>query len=541
MRTRLTVAWRIASLIVISLAAFVVLGIIALTRLDAAQQRLRQVDKISLNAVDLSRSMHVRLVGVRLAFVRHIAVQTPEAKQKAEDELQTNVDAFNKLIDDYLSLPVSEADKQPVLKLRGLLRDYLTTGEPTLQKSRAMDPNDPPQLNNPGLQRIAKQVGDVVDQIVQNTRAAADAQAHDAEQQYAQTRNLVLGVTIVGALLVLGIGIFLQRSIVRPLSEVRESLAHVSKELDFKRRVNYLGDDEFADACRSINQLLESLQGGFKQMTTSVSNVANAANSMRGTATEMASSSAMAADASSSIAATVEQMTVSIGYVGDRAQAANELAQVAGSMASRGEEAMLNMTQRINTAVTVVQAASEQVTQLRSEVADIGAVTSAIKEIADQTNLLALNAAIEAARAGEQGRGFAVVADEVRKLAERTARATLEIEGMIDSVQRGASDAVTSIDNVVAGVQEDARLTNEARDVIVAIRERTEATVGLVSEIAVAINEQVSASNAIAQQIERIAQISEENSAAAGTSSDAAYNLDGLASDMNATMARYQV
>jgi methyl-accepting chemotaxis protein len=540
-RTRLTVAWRIASLIVISLAAFVVLGIIALTRLDAAQQRLRQVDKISLNAVDLSRSMHVRLVGVRLAFVRHIAVQTPEAKQKAEDELQTNVDAFNKLIDDYLSLPVSEADKQPVLKLRGLLRDYLTTGEPTLQKSRAMDPNDPPQLNNPGLQRIAKQVGDVVDQIVQNTRAAADAQAHDAEQQYAQTRNLVLGVTIVGALLVLGIGIFLQRSIVRPLSEVRESLAHVSKELDFKRRVNYLGDDEFADACRSINQLLESLQGGFKQMTTSVSNVANAANSMRGTATEMASSSAMAADASSSIAATVEQMTVSIGYVGDRAQAANELAQVAGSMASRGEEAMLNMTQRINTAVTVVQAASEQVTQLRSEVADIGAVTSAIKEIADQTNLLALNAAIEAARAGEQGRGFAVVADEVRKLAERTARATLEIEGMIDSVQRGASDAVTSIDNVVAGVQEDARLTNEARDVIVAIRERTEATVGLVSEIAVAINEQVSASNAIAQQIERIAQISEENSAAAGTSSDAAYNLDGLASDMNATMARYQV
>ncbi|MBV8656939.1 MAG: methyl-accepting chemotaxis protein, partial [Burkholderiales bacterium] len=323
MRARLSVAWRIASLIGISLAAFVVLGVLALTRLDAAQQRLRKVDKISLNAVDLSRSMHVRLVGVRLAYVRHIAVQTPEAKQNAEQELQTNVDGFNKLIDDYLNLPVSDTDKQPVLKLRGLLHDYLTVGEPTLQKSRVMDPNDPPQLNNPGLQLIAKQVGDVVDQIVQNTRAGADTEAHEAEQQYEQTRNLVLGVTAVGALLVLSIGIFLQRSITYPLREVRESLAHVANELDFKRRVSYRGNDEFADAGRSINDLLDNLQGGFQKMTTSVSDVAGAANDMRGTATEMASSSAMAADASANIAATVEQMTVSISYVGERAQAAN--------------------------------------------------------------------------------------------------------------------------------------------------------------------------------------------------------------------------
>ncbi|MBV8467245.1 MAG: methyl-accepting chemotaxis protein [Burkholderiales bacterium] len=541
MRARLTVAWRIASLMIISLAAFLVLGVLALTRLSAAQERLRQVDRVSLNAVDLSRSMHMRLVGVRLAFVRHIAVSTPEAKQKADQELQTNIDAFNKLIDEYLKLPVSDADKQPVLKLRTLLGDYLTSGEPTLQKSRAMDPNDPPQLNNPQLQSIAKEVGEVVDQVVHNTRAAADAQAQDAELQYEQTRSAVIAIIIGGTVVVLGIGIFLQRSITQPLNEVRSALAYVADELDFTRRVNHAGDDEFADACQSINNLLDNLQGGFRDMAESVSDVAKAANGMRGTSAEMASSSAMAADASASIAATVEQMTVSIGYVGDRAQAANELAQVAGGMASEGEAAMLNMSGRIDHAVTVVQAASEQVNSLRTEVISIGAVTSAIKEIADQTNLLALNAAIEAARAGEQGRGFAVVADEVRKLAERTARATLEIENMIDSVQQGATDAVTSIDNVVLGVREDARLTGEARDLIVAIRERTEAAGELVSEIAIAINEQVSASNAIAQQIERIAQISEENSAAAGTSSDAALNLDGLASSMNETMAQYQV
>ncbi|HEY9103251.1 methyl-accepting chemotaxis protein [Chitinimonas sp.] len=541
MGIRLTVTWRIASLIAISVAAFLVLGAIAITSLRSVEENLRQSSQVALKAVDLSRSMHIQLMNIRVAFLRHVGGQNAADKAQADKDLTSHAAAMNGLIDDYLALPVADAEKRPVLALRRLLQNYLETATPTLIKSRAMDPQDPPQLNNPQLRAIAAQVGELVDRVAQNAHAGAEAGARAAEAQYQATRNIVLAITLIGALLLLVLGTLLQRSVTRPLREVRLAVARVAGELDFTQRIAARSNDEFADTSHSINALLTTLQDGFGGMSQSVTQVASAANGMRNMAGEMASSSALAAEASASMAATVEQMAVSISYVGDRAQAASDLARQAGGMAGEGEQAMLQMTERINATVGVVQDASTQMNQLLAQVSEISAVTSAIKEIADQTNLLALNAAIEAARAGEQGRGFTVVADEVRKLAERTAQATQEIEHMVSTIQHGAAMTVERVDAVVSDVREDARHTVEARDLIVNIRQQAETTLSLVAEIAHAIHEQVSASNSIAQQVERIAQISEQNHAAAGASADAASSLDGLANNMNSEMARYMV
>ena len=209
-------------------------------------------------------------------------------------------------------------------------------------------------------------------------------------------------------------------------------------------------------------------------------------------------------------------------------------------MAEGGEQKVATATDEMQRIAGTVSTAADKIRSLEARTNEISSIAGVIKEIAAQTNLLALNAAIEAARAGEQGRGFAVVADEVRKLAERTSAATEEIGGMIGAIQGDTSSAVGTMDQALPQVERGVELAQEAAQSLRDIRDGASTTLSRIRDVALATREQSAASNAIAQQVESIAQMVEETSASMQQTAESAHSLERVARDLGDLVARFR-
>jgi methyl-accepting chemotaxis protein len=241
------------------------------------------------------------------------------------------------------------------------------------------------------------------------------------------------------------------------------------------------------------------------------------------------------------MAASVEEMTVSIDQISDHAHEAQEISGNSNDLSIRGSEVILNVVQEMKRIAENVHQSSAIIEELGQQSDQIHSIVQVIKEIADQTNLLALNAAIEAARAGEQGRGFAVVADEVRKLAERTTRSTEEIAAMIGKIQDGSQQAVASMGVGVNCVNEGVILAGQADGAIRQIQGGSQQVGVAIADITSAIKEQTVASSEIAQLVERVAQMSDENSTAIQNSSAVAQDLQNLAIGLKNSVEKFRI
>jgi methyl-accepting chemotaxis protein len=330
-------------------------------------------------------------------------------------------------------------------------------------------------------------------------------------------------------------------AIIRPLNKFNDLLGSVANEHDLTQRMSYHATDEIGEMAIAFDHTMDALQGAFRDIREQIENVAHSVEALAATAKQVATSSQSQSSSSSAMAASVEEMAVSINTVAASATDAKKLAQDAGTISDEGGQIVEQTSSGMTAIARSVGEASQVIQTLGENSAEISNVVQVIREVADQTNLLALNAAIEAARAGEQGRGFAVVADEVRKLAERTAQSTGDISAMIGKIQTSASDAVEKMGKVVKQMESGQQHALEAGKRIQSIRAETSKVSDAMVEISNALKEQGEASNDIAKHVESIAQITDENNAAAEETASNAQRLDELSKSVQNTINKFKV
>jgi len=363
----------------------------------------------------------------------------------------------------------------------------------------------------------------------------------DVENIFWNHATWLIGIIMAITALIGGVMIMVIRRITRSLNELGSAMHQIQTSNDLSRRVTVTARDEIGQIGHFFNEMIQSFQEIIQQVVSNSRGVMQAAGKLSESSKRVAVRSQSQSDATSSMAAAVEEVTTSIGHVADSSQETHNIAYKSGELSAQGGEVVQGAATEMSKIAESVNQSSQFIQRLGEHSNQISAIVNVIKEIADQTNLLALNAAIEAARAGEQGRGFAVVADEVRKLAERTARSTMEITTMIGSIQSGTQHAVSSMQEGCARVTEGVAMANRAGESMSQISDGANRVITAVSDISSALREQSAASSQVAQQVEIIARMTEENSAAANEIAGEAQQLESLAGALESAVSRFKV
>lgn len=398
--------------------------------------------------------------------------------------------------------PLMEASRGPLQNLQGMLR----------------------QNDDAGIARFATdQLYPLIDPLSDKFSALIEVQLMEAKNQFdhnqiAYISNLQISLLILALALIAGAAytFFFSRLLSRQLGAEPAELAAISSNIAQGKLARTQHDQQqpSTGVLHSVQAMRHSLSDMIGKISQASEQIEGATLQLSASSEQGLSSAALQSETASSMAATVEELSVSITHIADNARQAQSTAQKAGEITGEGMAVMQASIQEMGQIADLVAQSSSDIDQLAIQSNDISLIVGVIRGIAEQTNLLALNAAIEAARAGEQGRGFAVVADEVRTLAARTAQSTTEIVALVNAIQNGMAKAKDSMAAGCERVTHGQKLVESAGLSMGRIKGALDESLAAVSFISLSLQEQRAASEQVACNVERVAQSVEENAAA---------------------------
>ena len=361
--------------------------------------------------------------------------------------------------------------------------------------------------------------------------------AANANQAQAKVTMIISGSVLL-AIFVMSYFIF--QNITKPIHAIVDTLGVIA-EGDLTVKMPENRKDELGEMARSVNIMTDSLGNLIKEIISSSHSVASAATEVSANSEELSEGMYEQSSHLNQVSAAVEEMSASITEVAAKSSHAEQLAGESSVQAQSGGEVVGHTITGIQGVEQLVNESATRVSELGEKSESIGEIIDTINDIADQTNLLALNAAIEAARAGEHGRGFAVVADEVRKLAERTTVATAQVSSSIQEIQMETVSAVQSINSCQENMTTGVGFAQEAGDALGSIMQANESVTTEVAGIAAATEEQADACNSLSQNIEQISGLIERSAEGVREAASAASMLSKSAEEMQSMVTRFKV
>ncbi|HJV25577.1 MAG TPA: methyl-accepting chemotaxis protein [Aromatoleum sp.] len=524
----------------VSCGALILASVFCLFQLDKVIRNSQEIAGTWLPSIQQAGRISQERLRYRVRSLEFMLPGSADEKAKIEKTLGELEESVEKSISEYEPMIVSPSERQILDEIRqtvGAYRDAVRKGVALTKEGKE---DEAQALRRDEWVTRANALRDKTDALVKFNRDGSEA----SNQAIARHERDAYVGTVIAVAIGLAIAALVSYLISRRIIVRVQAAADTARRIaggDLQGAIAGGGKDEIGRLVESMRDMQESLRSAMAETRHNAARITETSHDLADNVGQLERTADAQAQAATSIAANIEQLTVSINHISEATTDASRLADDSDRLAETGRTTIERLVGEIQDVALTVERAAAQVTELAEQSQHISQLVGVIKEIADQTNLLALNAAIEAARAGEHGRGFAVVADEVRKLSERTANSTTEITAMVASIQNATHQVVDGIQSGVHAANSSVDHARETGDAILTIQSKAREVATVVSSVAEGLQEQTAAANDVAKRVEQIAANAEASSSATSSTATSARTLSGIADEMQAMVSRFRV
>ena len=518
----------------------IVLGVFAVNRMSIIRQASLDMETNQLPSVGFLGNITENVLRMRILSFRVLVNRDPAALQDAQTRIGALIDKVHSAQASYAALPSQPEEAQLYKAFTVTLDSYMQAQEQMLELSRQNRLDEMRTLINTRIKDGTDQMGEQLNKLVALNTGYAKTASAEAGANYSSAILGIVVVAVLAALMTILLAWLLTRSIVTPLNRALLA-AQTIADGNLSKTIEADGQDEPGRLLGALSTMQANLRKTIEQISGSATQLGAAAEELSAVTQDASRGLQQQNNEIEQAATAVNEMTAAVEEVARNAVSTSEASSQSTQAAREGRDRVVETVDAIQTMTQDVHTTSLMIEGLAAQGRDIGKVLDVIRAIAEQTNLLALNAAIEAARAGEAGRGFAVVADEVRALAHRTAQSTQEIEKMVAGIQNGTGEAVASMQQSNHRTQSTLEM---ARAAGVALEQITQ-SIHLINErnlvIASASEEQAQVSREVDRNLVNIRDLATQSATGANQTSAASHELSRLAVNLNALVSKFVI